>query len=224
MNWISGSRSPTSSVAAMFPDQMRMAVVASAKALPISVPKPDSSACRSASWAASTVATLLQIRKATIRECLENFQAVEHRLEPVLRINKVNYINDSKATNVNATFYALESMKQPTVWIVGGVDKGNDYTELLPLVNEKVKAIICLGTDNDKIISTFGNVVDLLVEREDPRRDGFVLNESLDCRLEENRIVIRVRASDTGIPTASLRSSSRSGILCTMPCRSIRPP
>jgi UDP-N-acetylmuramoylalanine--D-glutamate ligase len=114
--------------------------------------------------AASTVATLLQIRKATIRECLENFQAVEHRLEPVLRINKVNYINDSKATNVNATFYALESMKQPTVWIVGGVDKGNDYTELLPLVNEKVKAIICLGTDNDKIVSTFGNVVDLLVE------------------------------------------------------------
>ena len=114
--------------------------------------------------AASTVATLLQIRKATIRECLENFQAVEHRLEPVLRINKVNYINDSKATNVNATFYALESMKQPTVWIVGGVDKGNDYTELLPLVNEKVKAIICLGTDNDKIISTFGNVVELLVE------------------------------------------------------------
>jgi UDP-N-acetylmuramoylalanine--D-glutamate ligase len=74
------------------------------------------------------------------------------------------YINDSKATNVNATFYALDSVKTPTVWIVGGVDKGNDYSELLPLVNEKVKAIICLGVDNEKIKSLFGNVVDLLVE------------------------------------------------------------
>ena len=74
------------------------------------------------------------------------------------------YINDSKATNVNATFYALDSMEVPTVWIVGGVDKGNDYTELLPLVNEKVKAIVCLGVDNDKIKKTFGNIVDLLVE------------------------------------------------------------
>src|SRR5690606_20952908 len=74
------------------------------------------------------------------------------------------YINDSKATNVNATFFALDSMNTPTVWIVGGVDKGNDYTELLPLVNEKVKAIICLGVDNRKIIETFGNVVDMMVE------------------------------------------------------------
>lgn len=114
--------------------------------------------------AASTVATLLQIRKKTIRACLEDFQAVEHRLEKVLKINQVNYINDSKATNVNATFYALESMNGPTVWIVGGVDKGNDYKELLPLVNEKVKAIICLGIENDKIISAFGNVVDLMIE------------------------------------------------------------
>ena len=114
--------------------------------------------------AASTVATLVQIRKETIRACLENFQAVEHRLEKVLKINQVNYINDSKATNVNATFYALESMNGPTVWIVGGVDKGNDYNELLPLVNEKVKAIICLGLENDKIISAFGNVVDLMIE------------------------------------------------------------
>jgi len=89
---------------------------------------------------------------------------VEHRLEKVLKINNVKYINDSKATNVNATFYALDSMQSPTVWIVGGVDKGNDYTELLPLVNENVKAIICLGTANDKIINTFGNIVDMLVE------------------------------------------------------------
>lgn len=114
--------------------------------------------------AASTIATLLKIRKTTIRESLENFQGVEHRLERVLKINKVMYINDSKATNVNATFYALDSMESPTVWILGGVDKGNDYSELLPLVNEKVKAIICLGLDNEKIISQFGSCVDIVVE------------------------------------------------------------
>lgn len=114
--------------------------------------------------AASTIATLLKIRKNTIRESLESFQGVEHRLEKVLKINNVMYVNDSKATNVNATFYALDSMTSPTVWIVGGVDKGNDYTELLPLVNEKVKAIICLGLDNDKIVNTFVNVVDTMVE------------------------------------------------------------
>jgi UDP-N-acetylmuramoylalanine--D-glutamate ligase len=114
--------------------------------------------------AASTIATLLKIRKATIRESLENFQGVEHRLERVLKINNVMYINDSKATNVNATFYALDSMERPTVWIVGGVDKGNDYTELLPLVNEKVKAIICLGVDNEKIVNQFGSCVDIVVE------------------------------------------------------------
>ncbi len=114
--------------------------------------------------AASTVATLLRIRKDTIRQSLESFQGVEHRLEKVLKINNVVYINDSKATNVNATFYALDSMESPTVWIVGGVDKGNEYEELLPLVNEKVKAIICLGVDNDKIIQAFGNVVDIMVE------------------------------------------------------------
>ncbi len=114
--------------------------------------------------AASTVAHLLKIRKQTIRESLENFQGVEHRLEEVLKINKVQYINDSKATNVNATYYALESMDAPTVWIVGGVDKGNNYEELFPFVNEKVKAIICLGVDNKKLISTFGNMVDIIVE------------------------------------------------------------
>jgi UDP-N-acetylmuramoylalanine--D-glutamate ligase len=114
--------------------------------------------------AASTVATLLKIRKSTIRESLENFQGVEHRLEKVLKINNVMYVNDSKATNVNATFYALDSMETATVWIVGGVDKGNNYEELLPLVNEKVKAIICLGVDNQKIINAFGNIVDMMVE------------------------------------------------------------
>ncbi|ALJ05155.1 UDP-N-acetylmuramoylalanine--D-glutamate ligase [Pseudalgibacter alginicilyticus] len=114
--------------------------------------------------AASTVAHLLKIRKQTIRESLENFQGVEHRLEHVVKINKVQYINDSKATNVNATYYALESMDAPTVWIVGGVDKGNNYEELFSFVNEKVKAVICLGVDNEKLIDTFGNMVDVIVE------------------------------------------------------------
>ena len=114
--------------------------------------------------AASTVAHLLKIRNHTIRESLENFQGAEHRLENVLRINKVEYINDSKATNVNATYYALESMEAPTVWIVGGEDKGNNYKELFPFVNEKVKAIICLGIDNQKLMDTFGNMVDIIIE------------------------------------------------------------
>ena len=114
--------------------------------------------------AASTVAHLLKIRKQTIRESLENFQGVEHRLEHVLKINKVQYINDSKATNVNATYFALESMDAPTVWIVGGVDKGNNYKELYPFINEKVKAIICLGTANEKLVEAFGNMVDVIVE------------------------------------------------------------
>ena len=114
--------------------------------------------------AAATIAKLLGIRKETIRECITNFQGAPHRLEKVLKIHHVQYINDSKATNVNATYYALDSMKTPTVWIVGGVDKGNEYMELMPLVREKVKAIVCLGMDNTKIKETFGNVVDLLVE------------------------------------------------------------
>jgi len=114
--------------------------------------------------AASTVAKLIGIRKETIRQCVSNFQGAPHRLENVLKIHHVQYINDSKATNVNATYYALDSMKTPTVWIVGGVDKGNEYKELMPLVREKVKAIICLGMDNEKIKETFGNVVDLMVE------------------------------------------------------------
>jgi UDP-N-acetylmuramoylalanine--D-glutamate ligase len=114
--------------------------------------------------AASTLAHLLKIRKQTIRESLENFQGVEHRLEQVLKINKVQYINDSKATNVNATYYALESMDAPTVWIVGGADKGNNYEELFPFINEKVKAIICLGVDNEKLFHNFGNMVDVIVE------------------------------------------------------------
>ncbi|WBX70843.1 UDP-N-acetylmuramoyl-L-alanine--D-glutamate ligase [Tenacibaculum retecalamus] len=114
--------------------------------------------------ASAMAAKLLQARKETIAESLLDFEGVEHRLEYVQKINGVQFINDSKATNINAVFYALECMDSPTVWIVGGVDKGNDYADLLPLVREKVKAIICLGLDNQKIIETFGNVVDVLVE------------------------------------------------------------
>jgi len=114
--------------------------------------------------AAATVAHLLKIRKETIRESLECFQGAEHRLEHVLKINKVQYINDSKATNVNATYFALESMSAPTVWIVGGVDKGNDYSALFPFINEKVKAIICLGKDNEVLFQNFEQMVDIIVE------------------------------------------------------------
>ena len=95
---------------------------------------------------------------------LTSFSGLAHRCQLVPSHDGVTWINDSKATNVNATFYALECMDKQTIWIVGGVDKGNDYTDLLPLVREKVKAIICLGVDNQKIKDTFGNVVDIIVE------------------------------------------------------------
>ncbi|WP_124980284.1 UDP-N-acetylmuramoyl-L-alanine--D-glutamate ligase [Nonlabens xiamenensis] len=133
--------------------------------------------------AASTAAKLLKIRKETIRQSLTSFEGVEHRLENVLKINKVQYINDSKATNVNATYYALDSMEHPTVWIVGGVDKGNDYTQLYSLVNRHVKAIVCLGTDNSRIVEAFGNCVDQMVETssmEDAVRVAYKLAEAGD--------------------------------------------
>ena len=112
--------------------------------------------------AATTVAKLLGIRNKTIRESLINSQAVEHRLEKVLKIENVQYINDSKATNVNSVFFALESMSTPTILILGGVDKGNDYDQLIELIHEKVKAIVCLGVDNSKILNSFGNIVDII--------------------------------------------------------------
>ena len=107
------------------------------------------------SLAASIAGKILEINDESIRNSLMTFQAVEHRLEFVTEIDGVKYINDSKATNVNATYYALESMKTPTVWIVGGQDKGNDYSEIEDLVKRKVKAIVCLGIDNQKIIDFF---------------------------------------------------------------------
>jgi UDP-N-acetylmuramoylalanine--D-glutamate ligase len=114
--------------------------------------------------AASMSATLKKVRIETIRESMEDFEGAPHRLEKVLTIRGVQFINDSKATNINSVFYALGSMRQPTVWIVGGEDKGNDYMELMPLVREKVKAIVCLGVDNSKIIETFQNVMPIIVE------------------------------------------------------------
>lgn len=107
------------------------------------------------SLAASIAGKILEINNESIRNSLMTFQAVEHRLEFVSEIDGVKFINDSKATNVNATYYALESMKAPTVWIVGGQDKGNDYSEIEDLVKKKVKAIVCLGIDNQKIIDFF---------------------------------------------------------------------
>lgn len=114
--------------------------------------------------AAATVANILKIRKETIKRSMYDFTAVEHRLESILKVGGIEFVNDSKATNVNATYYALESMSTPTVWIVGGQDKGNDYTELIPLVKKKVKAIVCLGVDNRVIVNSFDGMVDNIVE------------------------------------------------------------
>jgi UDP-N-acetylmuramoylalanine--D-glutamate ligase len=114
--------------------------------------------------ASGLAARILDIRKDTVRDSFADFVNVEHRLEFVAKVHGIEFINDSKATNINSTWFALESMEHPTVWIVGGVDKGNDYTELMDLVKDKVKAIICLGTDNRKIIDTFKGVVENIVE------------------------------------------------------------
>ncbi|MFC6266824.1 UDP-N-acetylmuramoyl-L-alanine--D-glutamate ligase [Frigoriflavimonas asaccharolytica] len=114
------------------------------------------------SLAASIAGKILNISDQSIRNSLMTFQAVEHRLEEVAEISGVKYINDSKATNVNAAYYALESMKNPTVWIVGGVDKGNEYAEIEQLVHKKVKAIVCMGIDNQKIIDFFKDKKDLI--------------------------------------------------------------
>ncbi len=114
--------------------------------------------------AASTAAMLLKVRKQTIRESMEDFEGAPHRLEKVLKIGGVQFINDSKATNINATYYALDSMRKPTIWIVGGTDKGNNYMELMPLVREKVKAIVCMGVDNSRIVETYRNVMPIIIE------------------------------------------------------------
>ena len=114
------------------------------------------------SMAAAIGSRLVDIRKENIKQSLSQFQGVEHRLEYVAAIRGIDFINDSKATNVNSTWYALENANHPVIWICGGQDKGNDYEELLPLVAEKVKAIICLGIDNRKIIEAFSPVCPLI--------------------------------------------------------------
>ncbi len=116
------------------------------------------------SLASGITGKILEIRNESIRESLADFKNVEHRLEFVAKVNGIEFINDSKATNVNSTWYALESMDKPTVWVVGGIDKGNDYDQLKPLVKEKVKAIVCLGLNNEKIKEAFAGVVDEIVE------------------------------------------------------------
>ncbi len=113
--------------------------------------------------AACVATTTMDIRKDKIRDAVKNFQSLEHRMEHVATVRGVDFINDSKATNVNSTWYALESMTKPTILILGGVDKGNDYSLIADLMKEKVKAIICLGTDNSKIHEAFENMVGTIV-------------------------------------------------------------
>jgi UDP-N-acetylmuramoylalanine--D-glutamate ligase len=116
------------------------------------------------SMAAGLVSQIVNVRNESVRESLQDFHGVEHRLEFVASINGIEFINDSKATNINSTWYALESMQKPVVWICGGQDKGNDYNELSELVKANVKAIICLGKDNKKIIAAFKDLVELIIE------------------------------------------------------------
>jgi UDP-N-acetylmuramoylalanine--D-glutamate ligase len=136
--------------------------------------------------AAAVMASLIDVRKESIRESLSNFNNLEHRLEFVARVNGVEYINDSKATNVNSAWYALESMDKPVIWIAGGVDKGNDYTDLVPLVKNKVKMIICLGLDNIKIHKAFQNSVDMIINTQSAKEAVYVaskMSESGDAVL-----------------------------------------
>jgi len=116
------------------------------------------------SMASGISGRVLELKKEIIRESLSDFQTIEHRLEPVLTVHGIAFVNDSKATNVNATWYALESFQENVIWIVGGVDKGNDYEMLKDLVKEKVKAIICLGVNNEKIHEAFGDVIPTIVD------------------------------------------------------------
>jgi UDP-N-acetylmuramoylalanine--D-glutamate ligase len=116
------------------------------------------------SMAAGIASMVFEIRNQQLRESLSDFKGVEHRLERFLKVHGIEFINDSKATNVNSTWYALESIHTPVVWIVGGIDKGNDYTMLEQLVREKVKAIVCLGKNNTKLHDAFGGIVKSMVD------------------------------------------------------------
>jgi UDP-N-acetylmuramoylalanine--D-glutamate ligase len=138
------------------------------------------------SMAAGIAARVLDIRKEVIRESLSDFRNVEHRLEFVSTVHGIEFVNDSKATNINSTWYALESFNQPVILILGGVDKGNDYAVLEDLIKEKVKAIICLGTDNKKILKAFKNIVPTIVETktaEEAVKAGYELGKKGDVVL-----------------------------------------
>jgi UDP-N-acetylmuramoylalanine--D-glutamate ligase len=138
------------------------------------------------SMAAAIAGKVLDIRKDVIRESLADFQGVEHRLEPVITVCGINFINDSKATNVNSTWYALECMETDIVWIAGGIDKGNDYSELFQVVKKKVKAVVCLGKDNKKIVDAFKDIVPTIVETgsmEEAVRSSYYLAASGDTVL-----------------------------------------
>ena len=116
------------------------------------------------SMAAAIAARVFEVKDTIIRQAMIDFQNIEHRLEYVLTVHGIDFINDSKATNVNACWYSLESMTKEVVWIVGGVDKGNDYVELTEMVDKKVKAIICLGENNENIISAFKGKVEIILQ------------------------------------------------------------
>ena len=138
------------------------------------------------SMAAICVSQILNISNDSIKESLKTFQNVPHRLEHFLTIQKVKYVNDSKGTNVNAAYYALESIKGSVIWIAGGVDKGNDYKDLIPLVNQKVKAIICLGIDNSKLIEFFSPYCETIISTDnikDAVRNSYRLSEKNDTVL-----------------------------------------
>ncbi len=156
------------------------------------------------SMAAGLVGRVVEVRKDIIRESLQDFQNIEHRLEFVASINGIEFINDSKATNVNSTWYALESMQKPVVWICGGQDKGNDYNELTELVKANVKAIICLGKDNKKIINAFKNIVDIIVET-DSAADAVALRIKLEkkamwyCFHRLAQVSIFLKITKTGV-------------------------
>ena len=121
------------------------------------------------SMAAGIAGNVLKIRKDIIREALMDFQGVEHRLEPVVKVHGIEFINDSKATNVNSAWYALESIANPVIWIAGGTDKGNDYSPVIPLAKDKVKALICLGKDNQKLHLAFDGIIPVIIDTESMR-------------------------------------------------------
>ncbi len=136
------------------------------------------------SLAAGIVANIYGLRKDQIKESLADFKSLEHRLETVTKVRGIEFINDSKATNVNSTWYALETVDKPIIWIAGGIDKGNDYSILQPLVKSKVKAMICLGMDNNKLHAAFGKCVDILVNctnMKDAVRMAYNLGDSGDA-------------------------------------------